>query len=85
MLLELCAGGVMLAAFFMATDYVTSPVTRGGRLVYGVICGAITVMIRYFGAYAEGASFAILIGNLLVYYIDRFTKPIPFGKKGDKA
>ena len=72
--------GLMLAAFFMATDYVTSPVTPRGRLLYGAICGGITVLIRYCGAYPEGASFAILIGNLLVHYIDRFTKPKPFGK-----
>lgn len=84
MLFELCAGGLMLAAFFMATDYVTSPVTRGGRLIYGVLCGAITVLIRYFGVYPEGVSFAILIGNLLVYYLDRFTRPTPFGKGGRK-
>ncbi|MBQ8352119.1 MAG: RnfABCDGE type electron transport complex subunit D [Clostridia bacterium] len=84
MLLELCAGGLLLGAFFMATDYVTSPVTRGGRLIYGVLCGAITVFIRYCGVYAEGVSFAILIGNLLVYYLDRFTRPTPFGKRRGK-
>lgn len=85
MLLELCAGGLLLAAFFMATDYVTSPVTRRGRLIYGVLCGAITVLIRYCGAYAEGVSFAVLICNLLVYYIDCFTRPTPFGKKGGRS
>ena len=85
MLIELCAGGLILGAFFMATDYVTSPVTRTGRLIYGVLCGLFTVLIRYFGAYAEGVSFAILIANLLVYYIDRFTRPTPFGKKGGAA
>ena len=84
MLLELCAGGLMLGAFFMATDYVTSPVTRGGRLLFGALCGAITVLIRYFGAYPEGVSFAILIGNLLVYYLDKFTRPTPFGKRRAK-
>ena len=79
MLAELCAGGVVLAAFFMATDYATSPVTKLGRIIFGIICGLITVFIRYFGAYNEGASFAILIANLLVYYIDKFTRPRVFG------
>ena len=81
MLIELCAGGLMLGAFFMATDYVTSPVTPRGRLIYGILCGGITVFIRYFGSYPEGVSFAILICNLLVYYLDRFTMPTRFGGK----
>ncbi len=76
---ELLAGGLMIGAFFMATDYATSPVTPVGRLIYGVLCGLITVFIRYFGAYPEGVSFAILISNLFVYYLDKFTKPTPFG------
>ena len=66
----------------MATDYVTSPVTARGRLIYGALCGAILVFIRYFGGYPEGASFAILIMNTLVYYLDRFTRPRVFGKTG---
>lgn len=82
--IELLSGGLMLGALFMATDYATSPVTPIGRLVFGVLCGLITVFIRYFGAYPEGVSFAILISNLLVFYIDRFTKPTPFGG-GKKA
>lgn len=83
--IELLSGGLMLGALFMATDYATSPVTPVGRLVFGVLCGLITVFIRYFGAYPEGVSFAILIANLLVFYIDRFTKPTPFGGGKKKA
>jgi electron transport complex protein RnfD len=79
MLYELMAGGLVLGAFFMATDYVTSPITPVGRLIFGVGCGGITMLIRYFGSYPEGVSFAILIMNLLVWYIDRFTKPVKFG------
>lgn len=79
---EVFAGGLILGAFFMATDYVTSPVTPKGRLIYGALCGAILVFIRYFGGYPEGASFAILIMNTLVYYLDRFTRPRVFGKTG---
>ncbi len=79
MLMELCSGGLMLGAIFMATDYATSPVTNSGRIIYGIGCGAITVFIRYFGGYSEGVSFAILIMNLLVWYIDKWTRPKPFG------
>lgn len=78
-LYEICSGGLFLGAIFMATDYVTSPMTLRGRLIYGVGCGLITVFIRYFGTYPEGVSFAILIMNLLVWYIDRYTKPKRFG------
>jgi len=81
MLSELFSGGLMLGSIFMATDYATSPVTPRGRVIYGVGCGLITVFIRYFGGYAEGVSFAILIMNLLVWYIDRFTMPTRFGGK----
>ncbi len=80
MLASLCSGGLMLGAFFMATDYVTSPVTPVGRLIYGVGCGALVVMIRYFSGYNEGVSFAILIMNALVWYLDMFTKPRIYGK-----
>ena len=79
MLMELFAGGLMLGAFFMATDYTTSPVTSTGRVIYGVGCGLLTVLIRYFGGYSEGVSFAILIMNSLVWYLDRFTRPRGFG------
>ncbi len=78
-LYEVFGGGLLLGAFFMATDYVTSPVTRTGRLIYGVGCGIITVVIRYFGQYAEGVSFAIMIMNLFVWYLDMYTKPSRFG------
>lgn len=76
---SLCSGGLMLGAFFMATDYVTSPVTKVGRLIYGCGCGALVVFIRYFGGYAEGVSFAILIMNSLVWYLDMATKPHVYG------
>ncbi len=79
MLYELFSGGVMLGAFFMATDYVTSPVTSKGRIIYGIGCGAITVFIRLCCGYPEGVSFAILIMNLFVWYLDKSTKPIKFG------
>ena len=79
MLAELFSGGLMLGAFFMATDYATSPVTTDGRLIFGVGCGLLTIMIRYFGSYPEGVSFAILIMNLLVWYIDKVTVPKRFG------
>ena len=76
---QLFSGGLMIGAFFMATDYVTSPVTKSGRVIYGIGCGLITIFIRYFGGYPEGVSFAILIMNLFVWYIDKATKPKAFG------
>lgn len=79
MLGELVTGGLFIGAFFMATDYVTSPATSKGRIIYGVGCGLLTLFIRYFGGYPEGVSFAILIMNLLVWYIDMFTRPKVFG------
>ncbi len=79
MLSHIFSGGLMLGAVFMATDYVTSPVTAKGQLIFGIGCGLITVFIRYFGGYAEGVSFAILIMNLLVGYIDKMTMPKRFG------
>lgn len=75
---QLCSGGLMLGAVFMATDYVTSPVTKSGRIIYGVGCGFITMFIRYFG-YPEGVSFAILIMNLFTLAIDKLTMPVKFG------
>lgn len=80
MLYSLCSGGVVLGAFFMATDYVTSPVTSGGRLVFGVGCGALVVFLRYFSGYNEGVSFAILIMNALVWYFDMWFRPRVYGK-----
>ena len=82
-LYELFAGGLILGAIFMATDYSTSPVTPVGRLIYGAGCGAITMLIRYFGSYPEGVSFSILIMNLLVWYIDKVTMPRRFGGKSN--
>ena len=76
---ELLSGGLFLGAIFMATDYTTSPVTKIGRLIYGVGCGLITVLIRYFSGYMGGVSFAILIMNCLVWYIDKYTKPVKYG------
>lgn len=76
---HLISGGMMLAACFMATDMVTSPVSHGGMIVFGVGCGLLTMIIRMFGAYPEGASFAILIMNALVPLIDKAFKPKPFG------
>lgn len=82
MAVELCSGGLVLAALFMATDYVTSPVTRRGRVIFGIGCGLITVFIRYFGGYSEGVSFAVLIMNSLVWYLDRIGAPRVFGRAG---
>lgn len=79
MLYEITAGGLLLGAVFMATDYATSPITSTGRILYGIGCGAITVLIRYFGGYPEGVSFAILIMNLFVWYLDLLGMPKIFG------
>ncbi|MBE6570922.1 MAG: RnfABCDGE type electron transport complex subunit D [Ruminococcaceae bacterium] len=78
-LCELCSGGLMLGAFFMATDYTTSPVSAKGRIIYGIGCGLITMFVRNCGGYPEGVSFAILIMNCLAWYIDKFTRPRVFG------
>jgi electron transport complex protein RnfD len=86
MLYSLFSGGLMLGAIFMATDYATSPATAKGQLVYGVGCGALTVIFRYFGLFPEGVTYAILLMNALVWLIDRFTAPRRFGtKKGGAA
>ena len=81
---QLLSGGLMMGAMFMANDYTTSPATPKGDLIYGIGCGALTVLIRYFGSYAEGVSFAILIMNLLVWLIDKWTRPQRFGVPADK-
>ena len=73
------AGGLILGAFFMATDMVTSPVTKRGRLIFGIGCGLITVAIRLVGGYPEGVSYSILLMNMAVPLIDRYTIPKPFG------
>ena len=79
MLCNLLSGGLMLGAIFMATDYSTSPVTGKGRIIYGIGCGLLTVIIRKFGGYPEGVSFAILIMNCCAWFIDQLTQPRRFG------
>ena len=79
MLYNVLSGGLFLGAFFMATDYATSPVNLKGQLLYGVGCGAITVLIRYFGSYPEGVSYAILIMNCCAWAIDKAFRPRQFG------
>ena len=76
---QLFGGGLMLGAIFMATDYVTSPLTKLGQIVYGIGCGLLTVMIRYFGGYPEGVSYAILTMNCCVVLLDRIGRPKKFG------
>ena len=75
------AGGLLLGAIFMATDYVTSPINKLGKVVFAFGCGLITVLIRFYGAYAEGVSFAILFMNILTPYIEKWTKARPLGAK----
>ena len=84
---QVFSGGLMLGAIFMATDYATSPVTKGGQIVYGIGCGLITMLIRYFGSYAEGVSYAILIMNVTVLLLDKIGVPKRFGyvKPGKEA
>lgn len=77
---HLAGGGLMLGAFFMATDYVTRPITKWGQFYYGIILGILTAVLRIFGPSAEGVSYAIIIGNLLVPLIDRIVRPRFFGK-----
>ena len=77
---QLCGGGLMLGAFFMATDYVTSPITPRGQIIFGICCGLLTGLFRAFGANAEGVSFAIILSNLLVPMIEKITIPRAFGK-----
>lgn len=79
-LYEIFAGGLMLGAFFMATDYTTSPMTKKGQLIFGVGCGLLTTIIRLYGGYAEGVSYSILIMSLFVPFIDKFTAPRIFGE-----
>ena len=76
---ELCGGGLMLGAFFMATDYVTSPITPMGQILFGICCGLLTGIFRCFGANAEGVSFAIILSNLLVPLSEKITVPNAFG------
>ena len=82
---HLAGGGLMLGAFFMATDYVTRPVTKKGQYLYGIILGLLTGIFRIFGPSAEGVSYAIILGNLLVPLIEKITMPRAFGKGGESV
>ena len=82
---SLFGGGVMLGAIFMATDYATSPVTPVGQVVYGIGCGVLTVLFRYYGLYPEGVTYAILLMNALVWFIDHHTALRQFGRKKGEA
>ena len=85
MMYSVFGGGLFLGAIFMATDYVTSPVTKKGQLIFGLGCGLFTVLIRYFGSYNEGVCYSIMVMNLLVPLIEKYTKPTRFGVvKSDK-
>lgn len=84
LLAQLCGGGLMLGAFFMATDYVTSPITPKGQILFGILLGCFTGIFRIFGGSAEGVSYAIIFCNLLVPLIEKITVPAPFGKAGVK-
>lgn len=82
---HLCGGGLMLGAWFMATDYVTAPITQKGQIIYGCCIGFFTWLFRFLGSSAEGVSYAIIFCNLLVPLIERITRPTAFGKGGKKA
>lgn len=82
---QLSGGGLMLGAFFMATDYVTRPITKKGQYIYGIFLGFLTAVFRIFGASAEGVSYAIIIGNLLVPLIEKYTMPKAFGRGGERS
>ena len=85
MLYSIFGGGLFLGAFFMATDYATSPVTKKGQLIYGIGCGLFTVFIRYFGSYNEGVCYSFMVMNCCTALIDKYTKPVRFGVvKSDK-
>ena len=76
---QLAGGGLMLGAFFMATDYVTRPITKNGQILFGILLGILTGIFRIFGSSAEGVSYAIIIGNLVVPLIEKITIPRAFG------
>ena len=82
---HLSGGGLMLGAFFMATDYVTRPITKKGQYIYGIILGLLTGIFRIFGPSAEGVSYAIIISNLLVPLIEKYSMPKPFGRGGEHS
>lgn len=79
---HICGGGLIFGAFFMATDYVTSPITPKGQIVFGVLLGILTGLFRLFGGSPEGVSYAIIISNMLVPLIEKYTLPTAFGKEG---
>ena len=81
LLAHLAGGGVIMAAFFMATDYVTTPIMTKGKWIFGIGCGILTFVIREFASMPEGCSFSILLMNLLTPYIDKFTMTKPLGAK----
>ena len=81
-LVQILSGGLLLGAIFMATDYATSPLTNWGKVIFGIGCGVLTMIIRQFGSLPEGVSFSIVLMNILVPYIDRLTRPVPFGEEG---
>lgn len=81
LLYQVMSGGLLLGAFFMATDYTTSPVTRNGKIIFGIGCGIVTVLIRFFAALPEGVSYAILLMNILVPHIENLTIPKVFGEE----
>ena len=81
---QLAGGGLMLGAFFMATDYVTRPITKNGQILFGIFLGIMTGIFRLFGPGAEGVSYSIILGNLLVPLMEKITLPKPFGKGGEK-
>ena len=85
-LVDLLTGGLMIGAFFMATDYTTSPISRNGRIIYAIGCGLFTMLIRMFASLPEGVSYSIVLMNILVPLIERVSLPKPFGsRKGDGA
>ena len=84
-LAHICGGGLIFGAFFMATDYVTSPITPNGQIIFGILLGVLTGLFRIFGGSAEGVSYAIIISNMLVPLIERFTLPKAFGKEGKQS
>ncbi len=82
---QVFGGGLMLGAIFMATDYVTSPITKKGQIIYAIGCGALTVLIRYFGGYNEGVSYAILVMNTCAVLLDRIGRPTKYGAPKKEA
>ena len=85
LLAQLCGGGLLLGAFFMATDYVTCPITKQGKIIFGICLGILTGIFRFYGGSAEGVSYAIIFCNLLVPLIEKITIPKPFGYVKEKA